>query len=108
MIPVATVLRQTSHPLGTPWLYHRKWGEINRCGWCTRSPSTGHASCSHCANLLVTCTFVRWQVWEVIKVDPSVGGSVVMKGGVNNLTHDERDEAWSQFGLSLLGNATLM
>ncbi|CAN0118223.1 unnamed protein product, partial [Ectocarpus sp. 12 AP-2014] len=31
-----------------------------------------------------------------------------MKGGVNNLTHDERDEPWSQFGLSLLGNATLM
>ncbi|CAM9280265.1 unnamed protein product, partial [Ectocarpus sp. 13 AM-2016] len=47
-------------------------------------------------------------VWEVIKVDPSVGGSVVMKGGVNNLTNDERDEPWSQFGLSLLGNATLM
>ena len=55
------------------------------------------------------CVFVRpWQVWEVVKVDPSVGGTVVMKGGVNNLTQEERSEPWSQFGLSLLGNATLM
>lgn len=48
------------------------------------------------------------QVWEVVKVDPAVGGSVVLKGGVNNLTETERSETWSQFGLSLLGNATLM
>ncbi|CAM9143892.1 unnamed protein product [Scytosiphon promiscuus] len=47
-------------------------------------------------------------VWEVVKVDPTVGGSVVMKGGANNLTQEERTEPWSQFGLSLLGNATLM
>lgn len=49
-----------------------------------------------------------YQVWEVVKVDPAVGGSVVLKGGVNNLTEAERSETWSQFGLSLLGNATLM
>lgn len=46
-------------------------------------------------------------VWEVVKVDPNLGGTVVMKGGVNNLTQEERSEPWSQFGLSLLGNATL-
>lgn len=44
----------------------------------------------------------------MVKVDPTVGGSVVMKGGANNLTQEERSEPWSQFGLSLLGNATLM
>ena len=49
-----------------------------------------------------------YQVWEVVKVDPAVGGSVVLKGGANNLTEAERSETWSQFGLSLLGNATLM
>ncbi|CAN0181713.1 unnamed protein product [Pylaiella littoralis] len=47
-------------------------------------------------------------VWEVIKVDPTVGGSVMMKGGVNNLTKEERSESWSQFGLSLMGDATLI
>eukprot|EP00752_Nemacystus_decipiens_P002251 g2132.t2 len=46
-------------------------------------------------------------VWEVLRVDPTLGGTVVMKGGVNNLTQEERSEPWSQFGLSLLGNATL-
>ena len=46
-------------------------------------------------------------VWEVVRVDPSLGGTVVMKGGVNNLTQEERSEPWSQFGLSLMGNATL-
>lgn len=44
----------------------------------------------------------------MIKVDPTVGGSVMMKGGVNNLTKEERSESWSQFGLSLMGDATLM
>ncbi len=48
------------------------------------------------------------QVWEVVRVDPTVGGTVIMKGGVNNLTPEERAEPWSQFGLSLQGDATLM
>lgn len=54
------------------------------------------------------CNRTNEQVWEVIKVDPDVGGSVVMKGGVNNLVEEERFKPWSQFGLSMLGNGTLM
>lgn len=54
------------------------------------------------------CNRTNEQVWEVVKVDPAVGGSVIMKGGVNNLTEEERFNPWSQFGLSMLGNGTLM
>lgn len=48
------------------------------------------------------------EVWEVVKVDPSVGGNVVMKGAANNLNAEERNSPWSSFGLSLQGNASLM
>lgn len=54
------------------------------------------------------CNRTNEQVWEVVKVDPAVGGSVIMKGGVNNLAEEERFNPWSQFGLSMLGNGTLM
>lgn len=53
---------------------------------------------------------VAWslKVWEVVKVDPTVGGSIIVKGAWNNLPDDERAMPWSQFGLYLQGNATLM
>lgn len=61
-----------------------------------------------CVNLSLYVNCVPQQVWEVVRVDPTVGGGIVMKGGANNLTQEEQTEPWSQFGLSLLGNATLM
>lgn len=48
------------------------------------------------------------KVYEVVKVDPSIGGNILMKGAWNNLSDDERTLPWRQFGLLLQGNGTLM
>ncbi|CAM9186377.1 unnamed protein product, partial [Phaeothamnion confervicola] len=46
-------------------------------------------------------------VFDVLPVDPAVGGVLYCKGGKLALTPEERDAPWSLLGLDLLGDATL-